>query len=96
MDDVEQVDRVLRLIGLELADQVQPNARETFLQIRPFRGGLLHAILAEVDVAGFEQRHDRLGGMSLGDSDQGHCFRRAFCQPGGPCHRAAHSQQPPL
>ena len=47
MDGVEQRHRFLRLVGLQRADQVQLEVRMLLAQRRPFRLGLLHAVLAE-------------------------------------------------
>jgi hypothetical protein len=40
-------------------------------EVRPFRLGLLHAVLAEHALAGGDHRLDRLGAEGLGDRDQG-------------------------
>ena len=81
MDRVEQGDRRLRLVGLELADQVQPHVRDDFrADRRPFLLRLLHAILAEHALAGGDQAEDRDGGLGLGDGDQGHLVRLAARQ----------------
>jgi len=44
---------------------------------RPFGQRFLHAVLAEIALAGREQGLDLLGGASLGDGDQGYASRVA-------------------
>ena len=92
MDRIEQGDGVVRLVGLEPADQVEPKAGSLRLQRRPFVLRLLHAILAELALSRLDQRPDRLGAVGLRDGDQGHIARRAR-RPGG---RRGRSRSPRL
>ncbi len=70
MDCVEQADRLFGLVRLQLADQVQHDVGSFGAQCRPFALGLLHAILAEVPLAGGDQRADRVGLVGLRHRDQ--------------------------
>ena len=54
VDGVEQRDRLLGLVGLQRADQVQLDAGIALAQRRPLGLGLLHAVLAEDAMAGVE------------------------------------------
>jgi hypothetical protein len=69
---VEQQGRFLRLVRLQLADEVQLGIGIVFAQARPFVLRLLHPVLAEDALALVEQREDALGGMRLADRDQRH------------------------
>ena len=70
VDGVEEGDGLLRLVGLQRANQVQLDAGIALLQRRPFALRLLHAVLAEPAVAGVENRHNALRPEGLGDGDQ--------------------------
>src|SRR3546814_16080090 len=59
VDRVEERHRLLGLVRLQLADQVQHDAGRFGAQIRPFSGGLLHAILAEMALTRRDQWADR-------------------------------------
>ena len=72
MHDVKQLHRLLGLVGLKLADQVEPDAGMARLELGPFAGGFLDPVLAEIALTGLDQRQDRLGRMRLGHRDQGH------------------------
>ncbi len=61
MNGVEQRHRLLRLVGLQRADQVQRDAVVLGQQRRPFGLGLLHAVFAEHALTGRDHRLDRLG-----------------------------------
>ena len=49
---------------------MQPQTGEARSQVRPFRGRLLDAILAEIALPGGDQGLDLRGGAALGDRDQ--------------------------
>ncbi len=83
MDDVEQRHRVARLVRLQLADEVEADARPCRDQRRPFRRRLLHPVLAEAALPGREQRFDRLGGVGFGNRDQLDRVAAAPRAPGG-------------
>src|SRR5690606_16583180 len=70
MDRVEQRDSLIRLVRLQLADEVQLDNRKALAQRRPLGLRFLHPVLAEHTLAGLDQRDDRLGGMGLADGDQ--------------------------
>src|SRR3982751_3871668 len=70
MDRVEQVRRICRLVRLEPADGVQPDARMTGEQRRPFRKRLLDTALAEVALANGDQRLNLFGAASFADGNQ--------------------------
>ena len=84
VDGVEQGDGILRLVGLQRADQVQLDSRRFQAQRRPFAHRLLHPVLAEDPLAAGDHRPDRRGVEGLRDGDQahragrpsGHRFRR--------------------
>ena len=69
MNRVEQCDSLLRLVGLQRADQVQLDLlvarRIFFLERRPFGLGLLHAIFAEHAMPDLDHRLDGIGGKGL-------------------------------
>ena len=84
MDRVEQGDRLLRLVRLEPADQMEADVRDGGARSAGhLRLRLLHPILAEVALALVDQRLDRLGGLGLGDGDQGDLVRLAPGERGG-------------
>ena len=74
MDGLEQGHRLLGLVRLQRADQMQFEAAiaraVTGDKRRPFGLGLLDAILAEHALAGGDHRLDRLGAEGFGDCDQ--------------------------
>src|ERR1700724_978060 len=73
MDGVEQGHRLLGLVRLQRADQMQFEAARrpvTGDERRPFGLGLLDAIFAEHALAGGDDRLDRLGADGFGDRDQ--------------------------
>jgi len=72
MDAVEQPRRILRLVRLELPDEVQLRIGPPFAKRGPLGGGFLHPILAEHAVPGCEKRLDRFRRVGLADRDQGH------------------------
>ncbi len=72
MDAVEQPRRVLRLVGLQLSDEMQFRIGMAFTERGPFGGGFLHAVFAEHPVTGGKQWLDRLGRVRLTDSHQRH------------------------
>ncbi len=77
MDGVEKRNRILGLVGLQLADQVEAQAGNAGPQRGPLGLRFLHPILAEVALALGDQRLDRFGRLGLGDRDQGHRVRLA-------------------
>src|SRR5271154_102635 len=74
MDGVEQNHRLLGLVRLQRADEMQFEAAiaraVTGKQWRPFGLGLLDAILAEHALPGSDDRLDRLGAKGFRDRDQ--------------------------
>jgi hypothetical protein len=70
LDDVEQRHRLLGLVGLQRADQMQFDVGEFRLQRRPFALRLLHPVFAEDALAGLDHRADVILAESLGDGDQ--------------------------
>ena len=77
VDEVEQRDRIPRLVRLKRADQVQLDTGEALLERRPFGLGLLHAVLAEYAMTRGDHRLDRVGRERLGHRDQRHRCRIA-------------------
>ncbi len=61
MDAVEQFGRVLRLVRLQAADQMERHVGIALAQRRPFGLRFLHPVLAEHAVTGRQQWLDRLG-----------------------------------
>ena len=81
LDDVEGLDRLARLVGLQRADQVKLDRLADFgcarAQVAPFRDRLLHAIFSEPRLAADgDRRPDLVGGECLGDGDQLDRIRR--------------------
>ena len=74
MNGVEQRDGILRLVRLQLADQVQLHRRMRFAQAGPFALRFLHAVFAEMPLAFAQQRLDRVRRMHLAHRDQRHVF----------------------
>ncbi len=85
VDGIEQRHRVRRLVRLQRTDEVQSKVGKFRFQRRPFRLRFLHAVLAEVALAGRDHRPDGVGVERLGDRDQPH---RAGRPPGGRLRRA--------
>jgi len=79
VDGVEQLDRLLGLVGLQRADQMQFDLGKFGFQRRPFGLRLLHAVLAEAALAGLQNGNDRRGFERLGDRDQFHVGGIALC-----------------
>ena len=61
MDGVEQRHRLLGLIGLQRANQMQQQPRMRRNQRRPFRFGFLYAIFAKGALSGRNDRRNRVG-----------------------------------
>ena len=78
------LDRILHLVGLQRADQVQREVRKIAAQLRIFRLRLLHPVLAEDAMPGGERRAHALRRMGLADGDQRHALGRPA---GGPRRR---------
>jgi hypothetical protein len=94
VDRVEQRDCIARLVRLEPADEVEPDAGISIAKRRPLRLRFLHLVLGEVAVARFEQRPYRLGFVGLGDGDQLDLVRRSAGERGGAGDPAAHLFEP--
>ena len=94
MDRVEQAHRVLGLVRLELADQVEPDVRMTLAQGRPLGLRLLHPVLAEIALPGGDQLLDRFRRLGLGDGDQGHLVGPPAGRGGGASDAGANALQP--
>ena len=77
MDAIEQRHRLIRLVRLQPADEVQFDIGVRGAQIGPLGLRLLHPVLAEHALAGVNQRQDRLGALGLADRDQGDVGGRA-------------------
>ncbi len=77
MDRIEQRHGIVRLVRLQLADQMQPHIGIGVAQGRPFALCLLHAVLAEMALPRRQQRLDRVRRMGLADRDQRHVVRIA-------------------
>ena len=72
MDAVKQMHRILGLVRLQLANEVQIDPLISLAQGGPFLRRFLHPVLAKHVLAGLDQRHDALGGVGLADRDQRH------------------------
>src|SRR6185503_10367654 len=70
MDHVEQSDRLGRLVRLEPADAVQPDAGMAGEQRRPLGERLLDPAFAEIALSRGDQVGDLLGGTRLADGDK--------------------------
>jgi hypothetical protein len=87
MDAVEQRHCLFRLVRLQLADEVEPQTGMGIPQAGPFAFSLLHAVFAEVPLAGFDQGLDRIHRLSFRNSDQcdfGRIAPRETRGPGNP------------
>ena len=72
-----------------------PSASGAGAQIRPFRHRLLHAILAEHELAAVaDRRPDLVGGKRLGDGDQRDLLRLAIAIARAPRDRLAQRFEP--
>ncbi len=60
LDHIEHRQRLLDLVGLQRADQMQLDAVELLFQARPFGFGLLHPVFTEHPLAGLQHRADIL------------------------------------
>ena len=70
MDRVKQADRVLGLVRLQLANQVQANVGLRRDQRGPFALRLLHPVFAEHALPLIDQRLNRIGITRFGNCDQ--------------------------
>ena len=103
MDRVEQLHRFGRLVRLEPADAVEADVGMAGEQRRPFGERFLHPVLAEVALAGVDQRLDLLGrrplltaiswtsrGIALGErGGRGDAVEDLLTSVGGAAHRGA-------
>jgi hypothetical protein len=81
MDHVEQPHRLLGLVRLELADEVEADVGVIGDEPGPLRCRFLNPILAEAALAGGEQRQNRPGRMGLRHRDE---LDRRRIAPGAP------------
>ena len=79
MDAVEQRHRIVRLVGLQLADQMQRDLAvfRPRQQGGPFLLRFLHPVFTEHPLSLSDQRRDGRGRMSLADRDQCDVLRLA-------------------
>src|SRR5262245_14722402 len=77
MNEVEQCDRLARLVRLQRSDEMQFKTCVPLAQFEPFRFGFLHAVLAEDPLARPNHRFDCLGPERLAYRDERDRFRRA-------------------
>jgi hypothetical protein len=80
-DHVEELDGVAHFVGLKGADQVQREVRKFLAQLRIFRFGLLHPILAEDAMSGRQSLTHARGRVGFADGDQCHALGRAVRRP---------------
>ena len=78
VDGIEHGHGFGRLVGLQLADHVQPKVRMSIAERRPFGDGFLHPAFAELALAGGDQREDVVNIMRFGDRDQRDVRRSAL------------------
>ena len=71
LDHVEQRHRLAHLVGLQRADQMEPQIAVCALSAGYFACGLLHPVLAEDALAGRQRRGDRVGAVGLRHRHQG-------------------------
>lgn len=69
-DDIGETHGVARLVGLQRADDVQPQVGVARAELRELGGRLLHAVLAEDALPGGERGLDGLDRIGLGDGDE--------------------------
>lgn len=72
LDHIEKGYGFGHLVGLQRADEMEFDIRETLLQGWPFALGLLHAVFAEDAVTCIEHWEDRRGIVGLGDGHERH------------------------
>ena len=65
VDHIEHLDRLAGLVGLQRPDQMQLDAGKARLEIGPTARCLLHAILAENTLSGFQHGRDPFGRLHL-------------------------------
>ena len=94
MDAVKQRNRVVGLVRLQLADEVQLDIRIGCAQFRPFGRRLLHPVLAKMPMACLEQRTDFVRAPGLGNRDQGNVIRRSLRNLAGLGHFGSDIGQP--
>ena len=70
LDDVGQANGVAGLVRLQAADQMQPQLRVGGAQRNKLGRSLLHAIFAEFQMPGLQQRQNVVGRVGFTDRDQ--------------------------
>ena len=77
LDHIEKENRVMRLVGLQGADEMEFEIGMARFQRRPFFQRLLDPVLAEHTLTRRDHGHNVLGAKGLGDADEGHALRIA-------------------
>ncbi len=72
MDRIKQGDRILRLVGLQRADQMNLCIGKSLSERRPFFLRLLHSVFTKDAVSGFKNRNNRIGWKRLADRNECH------------------------
>ena len=70
MDAIKQRHRVIGLVRLQLADEVQGDVAVSLAQRRPLGLGFLHAVFTEQALSSLKQRNNLFGRMRLADGDE--------------------------
>ena len=93
LDDIEEPDRIRRLVGLQGPDQMERDIGVTGLDLRPFGLGLLDAVFGEETLPGGDRLGDGGGPLRLGDGDEGDSRGIAPGARGGGGDAGAHRRQ---
>lgn len=83
MNAIEQGDRIIGLVGLKLANQMQFDPRMGCAQPGPLGLGFLHPVFPEDPLSRNDQRLDPVGIVGLADRDEGDFVGLAAGNPGG-------------
>lgn len=70
VDEIEQPEGVPHLVGLQGADEMEPNSRKLHFQWRPFRLCLLHPVFAVIKMARRDKGADKSGPVKFGNADE--------------------------
>jgi hypothetical protein len=94
MDAVEQADRFLRLVRLQLPDEMQLDPAMLLQKRQPLRLRFLNPVLSERALPGCDERRNRFCRIGLGNGDQLDVLGVTARKAGGLADRAAHIVEP--
>lgn len=93
MDHIEQGDRLLRFVGLQLAHQMEFKAGGFCDQRGPFAFGFLHSVFAKHALSSRNQRPNRVRIVRFGNGDQRDIIALAPGELGRVLHSIVHRIQ---